>query len=386
MTNANVLLLDGDGTQTLPIARQLYKNNYCVHMFYRDKLSYGYPTRYVSKKNRVLLHDDNAYLDFLKDYIIKNNIKVVIPLSDSKAEFVSKYKIILQSITSIFNPDYSAFNLGYDKNQLMVICQKNGFPHPHSIDLEQFDFTQIPNSIFPALIKPNHTTGGRGMVLVKDRDEFENSYPIIRANYGACHLQEFIEKGGKQIKVQLFVDEESKLQYSSVIHKQRYYPESGGSSCCNITIECPELVEICYSVLKKIKWIGFADFDLIEDTKDGIMKIMEINPRVPACIESAVNSGIDYGSIIVDASLGRKLKTYQYKPGKKLRHIGFEFLWFICSKDRFRAKPNWFKFIDKDLSFQDFSFSDPLPFFYGLIGNIKKQLSSEFRSTKTGIR
>ena len=75
---------------------------------------------------------------------------------------------------------------------------------------------------FPALIKPNITTGGRGMTLVKDIAELHQKLPIIEQQYGLCHLQEFIQPGGKQIKVQLFVNESSELLYSSVLHKQRY--------------------------------------------------------------------------------------------------------------------------------------------------------------------
>jgi predicted ATP-grasp superfamily ATP-dependent carboligase len=133
-------------------------------------------------------------------------------------------------------------------------------------------------------------------------------------------------------------------------------------------------------------WQGFADFDTIEDPKDGNLKIMELNPRVPACVKVAVKSGIDWGNILVDETLGNSHKKYDYVTGKKLRHIGFEVLWFFYSKNRFKNKPNWFNFFDKNLSFQDFSWKDPLPFFFGTIGNIQKQLSPEFRRSKSGTR
>ena len=143
---------------------------------------------------------------------------------------------------------------------------------------------------------------------------------------------------------------------------------------------------LCKHVLDDIGWDGFADFDLIEDPKDGICKIIEINPRIPACIKSAILSGMDYGTMIADVSANKILREYEYKPGQKLRHIGFEILWFIYSKNRFSAKPSWFKWVDRNLTFQDFSWRDPLPFFYGTIGNIKKQMSPEFRNAKKGLR
>ncbi len=223
------------------------------------------------------------------------------------------------------------------------------------------------------------------MTLVHSFDEYRCKIDAIVAKYGHCHLQQFIPEGGRQIKVQLFADKKTDRYIGSVIWKQRYYPEKGGSSCCNITIDSPELIGLCASVLKDLSWEGFADFDLIEDLRDGKLKIMEINPRFPACIKSAIESGIDYANILVDYTFGRPLDKYEYKPGAKLRHIGFEVLWFFLSKNRFRTNPNWFRWFSNRTSFQDFSWCDPLPFIYGTWGNIRKLFASDIIKEKSGV-
>ncbi|MDR1055990.1 MAG: ATP-grasp domain-containing protein [Prevotellaceae bacterium] len=384
--NKSILILDAEGTQTLSIVRSLYKNGYKIYGFFHSKLSYGYHTRYIHQKILIQYKSPEAYLSFVQQFLSDKKIDIIIPMSDNSAQFLSKNKGLLSQYSNFIVPDYDVFKKGYDKNELMKVCAQHNFPHPRTIDLKECKGLIDDKSIFPALIKPNYTTGGRGMMLVNNLDEFNKSYPNIRKHYGSCHLQEFIVSGGKQIKVQLFLDNDSNLLFHSVIFKQRYYPDNGGSSCCNITIEDKKLVDLCYQILKEIKWIGFADFDSIEDPKDGVMKIMEINPRIPACIKSAIKSGIDYGLIIADYSLGYTPKEYKYIPGKKLRHLGFDFLWFLHSPNRFKTKPNWFKFFEKNLYFQDFSWDDPLPFIFGTIGNIKKQFSSEFRKSKSGLQ
>ena len=382
----SVLLLNIEGTQTLPIAKSLHKRGITVYGFYNDKYAYGSCTKYV--KHKILapsICNPEEYYHFLKKFLSENQIDVIIPLGDHTAQFLSIQQEELRQFSQFIIPDIEIFNSGYNKNSLMKVCANNGFPHPRTIDLESSE-SVTPEDIFPALIKPNIMTGGRGMVRVNSREEFNEKYPYTRKNYGACHLQEFISPGGRQLKVQLFMDNQSNLCYSSVIHKQRFYPENGGSSCCNVTIQDDSLVKMCSEILQKIKWIGFADFDLIEDPKDGIVKVMEINPRIPACVKSAVVSGIDYGSIIFDASLEKELAKYEYKQGISLRHIGFEILWFLHSKNRFNTEPNWFKFFGKNIYFQDFSWSDLAPFIWGTIGNIKKQFGSEFRKSKSGLR
>lgn len=383
----NVLLLDGGGTQTLPIAKSIHKKGHILHIFYSHKLSYGYATRYASYKVKSpSISDEANYYRFLTDYLVKNSIEVVIPLSDPSALVLSKYKKELMKITRFVSPDYDVFMKGYDKNQLMTVCRENGFPHPITIDLATNHISGITESIFPAILKPNLTTGGRGMKILNCRKDLEQVYEKNVNEFGPCHLQELVAAGGRQYKVELYLNTEHQLLNASVIDKQRFYPVTGGSSCFNMTVIDDAVVEICYSVLKKIGWVGFADFDLIEDPKDGIFKIMEINPRIPACVKSAVESGIDYGNIIVDSSMGRELMQYSYIPGKQLRHLGFDILWFIKSKDRFRTKTSWFNFLNRNQSFQDFSFSDPLTFIYGTIGNIKKMSNEDFRKSKNSTK
>lgn len=381
-----ILLFGIDGTQTLPIAKSLYKKGYRLVGTFHDKLSYGAHSRYIHEKIRLECAGENEIVNELIKIIKDKQITVIIPFGDSSAETLSRYKDRFSQYVKLTIPDYDVFMSAYNKNKLMALCREKKYPHPITIDLsncpQESDLNDFP---YPALIKPNITTGGRGMTLVKTYEEFKSKISNIESKYGSCHLQQFIPEGGRQIKVQVFVDQKNNRTIGTVIWKQRYYPEKGGSSCCNITIDAPELVEMCSSVLRDLQWEGFADFDLIEDPRDGQLKIMEINPRFPACLKSAVESGIDYANILVDYTIGRPIGDYTYQPGSKLRHIGFECLWFISSKNRFRTKPNWFSWISHRLSFQDFSFSDPLPFFFGTWGNIKKLFGTNLIKEKSGI-
>lgn len=383
----NVLILDAQAVQTLIIAKKLYESNFRVFLACDDKWTYGYHTKYAQKAF-VAPHsnDIKKYKEFIINLIKLYKIDVLIPMTDDSARFLSLEKLNLLQLVHFIIPNIDIFDKGYDKQQLMAVCSENNFPHPKTINLE-IDSNKAETFLYPALIKPNHMTGGRGMTLVHSYDDFNNKYPYVKKNFGPCHLQEFIPVGGRQIEVQVFMNEHSEVIASSVINKYRYYPENGGSSCSNITIKDDNLVNLCANVMRKIGWTGFADFDTIEDPRDGVIKIMELNPRVPACVKSAILSGPDYATMIAKASLGYEIeKVHTYNPGFQLRHIGFEVLWFIYSKNRFRTKPNWFKFFGKKLYFQDFSWDDPVPFFFGTIGNIRKQLNPEFRKKKSGLR
>jgi predicted ATP-grasp superfamily ATP-dependent carboligase len=385
----NVLLLDGQTIQSLAFAKSLKKNNYCVTLFCDNKMSYGYRTRYADIKIICPSVNENPkkFKKFLLEFLKSNKIHAVIPMNDYSAFFLSNNKLEFLKLTKFIIPDIEIFNSGYDKNRLMKICEINNYPHPKTADLEMMNLSDAIDKVgFPSLIKPNITTGARGITLVNNEKELYDKYISIKKEYGSCHLQEFVAEGSKQFKVQLFINDKGKLVASTVINKIRFYPEKGGSSCCNETIFHDNLVKLCYDVLKTLGWVGFADFDLIQDSKNGISKIMEINPRVPACIKSSIVSGIDFAAIIADQTLYNKSQNYVYSPNKYLRYFSLDFLWFVYSKNRFKTVPNWFNIFSRNTYFQDISLDDPLPFIYGSIAGLLKQLNPGFRKKKLGMR
>lgn len=381
-----VLILDGGAAHAMAIAECLKKSGYAVAVLCNNKNEYGYHTKYADERYLGKDSHEDGYAEWMLAFLKEHHFDVLIPTSDTSAEFMSVHKQELLPLTGVLMPDHDVFKKGYDKNELMKVCRENGFPHPFTIDLSEVsvDDAQFDSFPYPGLLKPNLTSGGRGMTLVHNHEELKVVYPAIHKQYGECHLQQFIKAGGRQVKVQIMTDKDGVPAYSSVIWKQRYYPVNGGSSCCNITIDNPEIAAICGQVLKKIGWVGFADFDLIENPDTHDLLIMEINPRIPACVRSAFKSGMDYATMIVDVTLRQPLREYHYSPGKRLRHLGFDVLWFLKSPDRFKTKPSWFKFFGKDLYYQDWLRGNFRAFLWGTWGNFKKQMNPEFRKAKSG--
>lgn len=384
---SNILLL-GSGTQAFAIVKSLHKSGNRILMLISEAGNYADVSKYVDE--RVLTHypdKSSEYLDLVKSVIAEKKIDVVIPMGDSVAEFLSRNREALVSLTHFKMPTLENFMKGYDKNLLMSLCREKGYPHPLTIDLSKTaydDASNFCNFPYPGILKPNCTTGGRGMCLINNHEDLLQTYPRIKAEYGECHLQQFIREGGSQVKLQLYVTEAGELLYSSVMEKVRWYPVKGGSSCCSVSVKKPQMVEICHNILKDIHWVGFADFDTIGNPDTGELLIMEINPRLPACIGTAICAGIDWGQIIVDDYLGKPQKQYQFKEGVTLRHLGFDILWFLKSPSRFKTKPCWFKFFGKKVFYQDFHFWDQKPFWVGTYHNFKKLFNPEFKKAKSG--
>ena len=371
------VLLLGAGTQGLAITRDLYKSGCFVYIASGGN-NYADWSRYATKSIKITESpSSDEYLKNILSLINKYSVDTIIPMGDSEAKFLCKNKAELLRHVSFKMPDYDAFIKGTDKNLLMSLCKDKGYPHPYTIntvsDINSIDKEAL---LFPLLIKPNVTCGGRGMTLVHSYEELIEHYPKIHKEFGECHLQQYVKQGGAQVEVQLYVDKNKRLLNSSVIYKYRWYPVDGGSSCCAKSIKNEKIVKILYNLLIDLNWVGFADFDTIEDPNTGELLIMELNPRVPACVRTSIEAGIHWGEIIVNDYLDKPQLQYNYKENEYLRHFGFEVLWFLKSCNRFKTYPNWFAFFGKHIHYQDMSdWTDPLPFIAGSLRNIKRLIT-----------
>ena len=216
-----VLIINAQAVQTLIIARSLKKSGYNVELLCDGKNNYGYHTKYADKRHvGPECKKESEYIPFLIELLKDGNYSTIIPMDDDAAVTVSKFKKELSQYTNTLLPEYQTFCKAYNKNELMSLCKKKGYPHPRTVDLSIAGIDSVTEDIFPALIKPNYTSGGRGMTLVNSIEELKEKLPDIIEKYGDSHLQEFIEPGGRQIKVQIFIDRRTGKYQTSVIHKQ----------------------------------------------------------------------------------------------------------------------------------------------------------------------
>lgn len=382
-----VLLLDGHTVQVLPIAKSLKRNGHHVTILCEEKLSYGWVSRYPDKKifSPSAYKEPENFLTFLTEHISKNQYDVVIPLFDDSAGIVGEHKKTLQQYAKIAIPDYKAFIYGHDKNLTMQVAKKIDVPHPKTMDLELHTLKEaVAYCGLPSLIKPNIGAGAKGITKVNTVEELESLYPKIREKFGPSTLQEFIPPGGRQFKCQIFRDKDGSIKGATTFVKHRYFPVTGGTTSCGEVVEIPELIEYAKRVADEIDWIGFGDFDSIEDPRDGSYKLMEINTRITGSIKAGMDAGVDYAQMIVEQELEQEVSSYTSSSGLILRQLSLEVMWFLYSnnKQRFSTKPNWFKLWGKQIRYQDGTWTDPLPMIAGFLSGARRLMNPSFRASK----
>lgn len=361
------VLIVGGGLQAISTARSLKEAGYLVGIWCN-------PKDYSTKSSAISISgfkDNDVENQYLISFIKEHSFDVAIPMSDKICINLSKNKdqIEKESNCILGVPDYDTLTIVADKQKLMEFCNDNNFPHPQTINA--YDAQILKSLPFPVLIKPNHSVGARGITLVNNYEELNRELPKIQDKYGECHLQEYISGNLPYYNVMLYRDLNGECTNYTILEIIRYYPLNGGSSSMCQTVDIPELRDLCVNLLDKLNYHGFADFDVLQNEKHEY-KIIEINPRVPASLRGAAISGVNFPAIICADALKQDIDKYIYTPGKTLRYLGLDLLWFISSSKRFKAKPSWFKFLGKNIFYQEGGFKDFKPMLYSLIENLNK--------------
>lgn len=379
-----VLLLDGYTLQAYSVSKSLKKAGFNVSILTPTKMSYGYFSRFPDKK--IICPDikqETLYKTFLLQFLQKYHFDVVLPLFDDSADFLSRHYDEISHYAKVATMPWTVFVNAANKGKLMELCRQYGIPHPRTYPLHAEDIEEAIAYVgFPSLIKPNHSAGARGIVRVETEEELRLKVTDALAEYEGVTLQEYVNHSGKYYNVMLYRNCKGDFEAYTIIEIQRYFPLKGGTSSYSITVENAKLLDISMRTLDILNWVGFADFDFIQDKDTLEYKLIEINPRIPASIHAAYISGVNFPEIIVKDLLGFSVPKMNYHTGMKLRYFALDVMWFLFCKDRLKLHPSWFCFWEKNMRYQDGELSDPLTMICGLLSGVVKYLNPSFRKSK----
>jgi len=374
LQGVRVLLLEGFARQSMPIMEALHKNGCHITTYNKSKLDMGYSSHYPDKKLLKFWdrEDEEASYEALLEVLRADKYDVTIPLTDFSATMLSRHKDELKQYTNPAVNDWEIFLGAADKLNTMVACMDNGIPCPKTLrSAETLDEVLSSGMEYPFIIKPRVGYGSIGFHRIDNEEDLRRHFEKSVELFGGMVVQEYIPQTGTQYKCEVFIDGNGEVKSAHVFDKTRWYPIDGGSTCCSTSVDRPDIVESSVKLLKALGWKGYGDVDLIEDPRDGVAKVMEINPRITASVKVCIKSGVDFARQIVEYETGREVTDYnEYEKGICLRYMHTDLLWFIESPNRFKSKPSWFSW--RRTCDQIWSIKDPLPWFtYTLQGFAK---------------
>lgn len=370
----HILILEGYARQCLPFMKSFKKMGCEISLLCGSKLDLGYWSRYPDHKI-VGICDPDKYDEsekYICELIKKGSFDLVLPLVDFSARILSENKVELSKYSKIASNDRDVFEIAQDKLSVMKICMENDIPCPKTVTgiTSPDDAKQLR---FPIVVKPRNGCGAKGFHRFASYQEFKDFSDTV--NLGDWVIQEYIEQTNRNMSVSLFIDNEGLVKSEYTYLSRRWFPLNGGTGTLNELVDRPDAVEICKKLATIIGLKGNVGFDLIDDPKDGIPKVIEINPRILACEKIGFAAGVDRAKMTLEKELGEGVEVQKVEKGRLyIRMTQTDVLWFLKSPDRFKADPSWFHI--RNTHDQTFTWSDPLPWFAFLIRGMKK-LDSE---------
>lgn len=360
-----VLLADGHARQALALAKAFHDLGGYVAAVCESGLDVCALSRYVDKaiKDKNIHERPDLRVELVKREVSKEQYTLVVACSDVTAEQIAINKQELEAYTKVSVVDKEEFYLAFDKMETMRICMENNIPCPKTyLDIQTIEELKKKEIAYPVIIKPREGYGAIGFHKFDDEHSLMSYLGEHESEIKFLIIQEYIPQTDIQYEAAMFVDENNTIKSAMVFEKNRWFPVHGGSSTCNTSVHDDDIVRNCSKLMQTIQWRGCADIDLIRDPRDGVAKVMEINPRMSGSAKIVMLSGVNLALQLLQMAKGEEVTNYpDYKDGIRLRCLYTDFLWLLKSKDRFKANPAWFDF--KNTYEQVFTWKDPKPFF-----------------------
>ena len=374
---ASVLVTDGHFRKTLAVVRSLGFKGIDVTVGERTFLNTSFFSKYC---NRRLVYPSprqrpNQFIEFLLNEIRKNRYECIFPMEEETLLLLAKYRSEICRHTYFLSPDLEKIEFVRDKGNLMRFAEAHGIPIPKTHYLS-------PTQSLPPwgggegegyVIKPRISSGSLGIVYVTGRKDLISSYQSVHHRFPSPLIQEWIPDGGETYGFSALLDEGSNIKAAFIHKKVRMYPVQGGPSTLGEGIEHPQIMELGVSLLRSLNWVGVGMVEFKVDPRDGIPKLLEVNPRFWGSLQLAIVSGVDFPYLILKMARKERFEpVLRYTVGKRFRWLLLgDILHFLNHPQRFDLHPSFFNFFDPNTSYDIFSKDDPLP----LLGSVATLLT-----------
>jgi len=363
----SVLVTDGHFRKALAVVRSLGRRGVPVTVGERTFLNTSFFSKYCAKR---LVYPSprrfpNQFIEFLLNVIKKNRYECLFPMEEETLLLTAKYHSEISTYTHLLISDLKRIEFVRDKRNLMQFAEANGIPIPKTHYLP-------PTQSLPPwgggegegyVIKPRISSGSFGIAYVKKKEDLIASYQRVHERYPLPMIQEWIPDGEGVYGLSALLDEASNIKAAFVHKKLRTYPVQGGPSTLREGVEHPQIMELGLSLLKSLNWVGIGMVEFKVDPRDGIPKLMEVNPRFWGSLQLAIVSGVDFPYLLLKMARGESFDpVLHYTVGKRCRWLLLgDLLHFFDNPNRFHLHPSFFQFFDPNTSYDILSKDDPFP-------------------------
>jgi carbamoyl-phosphate synthase large subunit len=287
-----VLVPGASAPAAINTIKSLKMVNYPVKIISSDTnpISAGF---YLSDAHEVLPEVENqSYTTRLFEIISKHNIGILMPSSGYDIYNFSRNKgnLLDRGAVAVVS-DEDVMEKCRDKMETFTFLSQK-FASPYT--------TVDPNKIieFPLIAKPRFGKGSKGVVKIDNDDDLQ----YVQSKNDNLIFQEYLP--GTEYTIDVLSD----LEGEPIIAVPRIRLQTkAGISTIGKIVKNDSISETCKSIAKYLKIIGPCCIQM-KESKEGILKVVEVNPRLGGGTIFTALAGANFPSMILDMVKGKKVE------------------------------------------------------------------------------
>ena len=319
-----VLITDGDTRQALAATRSLGHAGHVVFVASDRLPSLAGQSRYAASS--VLcpspVKRSAEFVDFVSELAAGQGLEAILPMTEISTLLLTGNRDRLPPGCGLPFPDHDAVRRASNKAEMIELARGLGVPVPETTIFARPGEWAVLDQVreYPAVIKPAcsrvRTDSGwisNSVSYARDREAlFDRLSSMPRESFPVL-VQERIRGPG----VGVFMLCEHGRPTARFAHRRiREKPPSGGVSVLCESAPVDETAAAhAAALLNNLGWSGPAMVEFKRDLRDGSLRLMEVNGRFWGSLQLAVDAGVDFPALLVQAAAGlvpSSMPAYRY--------------------------------------------------------------------------
>jgi D-aspartate ligase len=300
----------------LAVVRALGRGGVPVHGVALDDGEFGLRSRYLA--SRTLAQSDEDVLALLR---AQPERPVLFPERDENVAFVLRNWDAVHELADVPLPDDPDIVLRLRrKERLPLEGAAAGVNAPGTVLASDEEAIRSANLTPPLLVKPAEgqdfaLTFGEKAVVAPDLDAAVTAWRRAHEHGFDTIVQELIPDSHDAVYSLLtYIGRDGEPLANVTGRKVRQGPLRFGTSAVFEATREPDVEEAGLRLLRHVGYKGFAHVELVRDPRDGTLKLVEVNTRLPIWAGVAMARGFDIARVAYDDLTGAPRRANDAAP------------------------------------------------------------------------
>ena len=263
-------------------------------------------SKYCRKYFKCPAFNSSEFIDFLLELGKKEHLVdwVLIPSNDHIVENLSRNRDKLKPYFKTIAPEPDILNKIVNKKNLLRLAQECGTPIPVTCYPENKEL--VKSFSFPVLLKGNfglsfYKATHAKAIQIDTLENFESILSDVLAKVHSSNvmIQELIpfDENNRVVSFTCFaINGIIKTYWMG--DKLREHPIKYGTATYSRSIHIPQVLQNAIPLVNALNYTGVCEIEFLRDPRDGVYKLIEINPRTWLWVGLAKKCGVDYAYMI----------------------------------------------------------------------------------------